>query len=674
VSWEGKDPGEKPLKNIIRRLSCLKSSRGILAILILAPVAFLLFQGTYSPDISFIYPHGGASWIMAPSSLSTFSRTDPGEALFEKDFTLDPHPEGPIRVRLKALRKAQLYVNGRPVFPGRSGRDNWKTEIRADLSPWLRPGPNTLRVHVQNPLGPALLWLKVEGPNERVVTDETWKSGIDPESMVPAILADDTRKLPDSLNAPTPFQALQRQGPRVLLLFAFSLGLWAIGRLFFQGRRLRFLPGVTLAGITGFWVYLFFAKMALLPPDTGFDAVDHLDYLARILRKQTLPLAMDGWSMFHPPFFYLVSAAVLNMAAPLLSSTPPFLILKTIPFLCGVGNVFLAHSLGRMMFPNDPVRVFWVVLAAGTLPMNVYLSAYVGNEPLHAFLVSLALVLAVGVWRTPKTRIVPLLSLGFILGLALLTKMTAWVLIPIVGIFLFYKWFRVEREPFPHAATKLGFWLLVLGGVAGWYYLRNLIYFGHPLVVNWNLPGMLWWQDPGFHTPGYYLSFGDVLRYPYFAGFRSFWGSLYATFWGDGMIGGHAFWVNRPPIWNYDFMSITYLWALPAGGVFMVGLFRNLQAVWKGPDGVSWGETAFLLLVLYGLGIFLWYSTLKVPIYSQAKAFYALSAMGPLTWIFASGLGTVRDWLKAPNLWPVRALLFGWLGTLFILVGLSFGL
>jgi len=39
------------------------------------------------------------------------------------------------------------------------------------------------------------------------------------------------------------------------------------------------------------------------------------------------------------------------------------------------------------------------------------------------------------------------------------------------------------------------------------------IYIG---VVNWDLPEMAWWSQPGFHTWRYYAGFGEVLRLPVF--------------------------------------------------------------------------------------------------------------------------------------------------------------
>ena len=44
--------------------------------------------------------------------------------------------------------------------------------------------------------------------------------------------------------------------------------------------------------------------------------------------------------------------------------------------------------------------------------------------------------------------------------------------------------------------------LLTMLALAGWFYARNQLHFGTPLMGNWALPGadQTWWQQPGFHT------------------------------------------------------------------------------------------------------------------------------------------------------------------------------
>lgn len=125
-------------------------------------------------------------------------------------------------------------------------------------------------------------------------------------------------------------------------------------------------------------------------------------------------------------------------------------------------------------------------------------------------------------------------------------------------------------------------------------------------------------------------------------------------------------------MWNYDFMSIVYLLAIPATLIFVLGLFRTIKMAIRERELGCRIIMSFLLLSLYAVGLFILYSTLKIPIYGQAKAFYGLSIIGPISVIFALGLGMVNDWLAPPRLMAVRAIFYGSLGTLISVVYLSF--
>lgn len=333
----------------------------------------------------------------------------------------------------------------------------------------------------------------------------------------------------------------------------------------------------------------------------------------------------------------------------------------------------VAYALGRMVFKDDPLRILFVVLFAGFIPMNIYMSAYMGNEPLHAVLVGGSLVMTVHIFRSPKVGFSHMIYLGLLLGLAILTKITAWAILPVVVFCLAYKIIRIDRKKFKGVTARLISLLLVIGVISGWYYVRNIIHFGRLFVISWNLPGHLWWQDPGFHTIQYYLSFGEALRHPYFSTFHSFWDSIYSTVWGDGHIGSMAFFKDRPAVWNYDYMSAVYLLALPAAGIFLVGLFRAVRAALGKKEPSSKVIMTFLIMSVYAIGFFILFSTLWVPIYSQAKAFYGLSAIGPISIIFALGLGDIHNWLASPRLIVARTVFYGWFGTLIGVVFLSFG-
>ena len=61
------------------------------------------------------------------------------------------------------------------------------------------------------------------------------------------------------------------------------------------------LPGLLLAN-----------KLPQLAGPFGFDRDGHLEYIDYILQHKALPLADDGWQMYQPPLFYLLSTLILR--------------------------------------------------------------------------------------------------------------------------------------------------------------------------------------------------------------------------------------------------------------------------------------------------------------------------------------------------------------------------
>ncbi len=523
-----------------------KENSGEFWAVLLQPVPrrrFILSQASfscYSPDIPFLWLDSSAAWIRYPSPLSgLYPGLRGSEAIFRKIFSCQNERSEQIFIHLKSFGRAELWVN---EFPDSAGvhRENWKEGSRGQISPWLKQGANTIRVMVNNPLGPALLWMKVEGLDPPVRTDETWKVRFESDPYVQAILADDTRANPESLSIPTPLQSLSQKWVSLLLILGLTIVLFGAAPLFRKIGERESLPRIALLAIFGMWVYLFGEKMVKIGPGAGFDVGNHLAYIFYIFQNQRIPLPTEGWSMFHPPFFYLLSAGFLQIMGSFYSWDNLFPFLKIIPLLCGMGNIWVSYSFLRLVFPDDRARILGGVILAGFLPMNIYISAYVGNEPLHAFLAGCSLVIAVHILRSSEVRSPHMIYLGLLLGLAMLTKITAGALVPVVVIFLAYKMIRVDGKNLKEVASRLGLFILVMTVICGWYYIRNIIHFGRPFMINWDLPGQRWWQDPGFHTVQYYLSFGEALRHPYFSAFHSFWDALYSTFWGDGLIGGKA--------------------------------------------------------------------------------------------------------------------------------------
>jgi predicted membrane channel-forming protein YqfA (hemolysin III family) len=261
-----------------------------------------------------------------------------------------------------------------------------------------------------------------------------------------------------------------------------------------------------------------------------------------------------------------------------------------------------------------------------------------------------------------------------VVSLAVLTKYTAWIVAAVAGFFLLAGWTRVEKAPPASIAKRLALLGALVLALSGWFYARNVIHFGQVFPLNVDLPGQTqqWWSQPGYYTPAFFLRFGAVLAHPYLAGFHTAWDSFYSTLWGDGQLAGQILARARHPYWDYELMAAGYWLALPAAVLLALGAARSLRLAFRDPDAGRRAAHSFLLTLAYTLLLSVLYMTLRQPDYGQAKAFYALAAIAPLSVFFALGCGAADSWLEERGAGWVRALLYGWLGAFSAVLLLSY--
>ncbi len=626
-----------------------------------------------SPDFAILRHGRGASWIALPTEVTTGAVALPRDRRpvveFRRRFQV-PKPGLEVRGWVRAFRGFEVELNGQLVAARSWKSGNWKTPRGFQLTENLVQGENLLRVRVTNPSGPALLQLRIEAPGFSLASDTSWQAQGWQGGPLGARLADDTLRAPATLSTPTLGGALVRRWVTLLGLLVLSGGISIALRRGGLGARLgpQLLPLLGLA-LGFFWLYVFWVKAIHLPAYMGFDGPDHLAYIRFLLERRSLPLASDGAMMYHPPLFYALSAGLLSLAQ---GAADPRWLLRIIPFLSGLSQLWLARELARRLYPGDRPIEALAMLFAALLPMNLYMSAYLSNEPLHAALAGGALLVTVALLLAEQLRTGPLLLLGVLLSLAVLTKVSSLILVPSALFFLAVKAWLADRSKLRRVSLQLfgiaG--LFALG--TGWFFLRNLRAFGKPLLVNWELPGVTGWQPPGFHTPAYYLSFGEALWRPFFSSFVSFWDGMYSTFWGDGMIGGLASWSHRHPLWDYDLMLAVFLLALPASEILGYGFLAIARDSIRETSLRRRVALAFIVTTIFLSGLYLVYLTLRVPMYAMTKAVYALFIAAPLALVFARGLAELHRRLDAAGLGGPCLLLHAWAGTLAGAIMLSF--
>ena len=202
------------------------------------------------------------------------------------------------------------------------------------------------------------------------------------------VFAGAERVNPSTYAMPSPLEGLAARRNTVLVAFVLSALLF-LGARTETGRRwprrlARALPLLVALA----WSALLATTMLKIPLNIGFDAHHHVDYVDFLRERHTLPLASDGWSMFHPPVYYAPTAALVELQATLAPGSQSLLAWKLPGWLAGLASALLCWALARRLCGANTREAAFAGLFAATLPMNLYISSYVTNESLHAALAS----------------------------------------------------------------------------------------------------------------------------------------------------------------------------------------------------------------------------------------------------------------------------------------------
>jgi hypothetical protein len=417
-----------------------------------------------------------------------------------------------------------------------------------------------------------------------------------------------------------------------------------------SGRALPVSPSAFRWLLVVAWVVLAANNIEKLPLYVGFDVSAHLDYIRYLVEHRRIPLATEGWQMFQPPLYHALSALLVWLPArPLLGEDAAVPLLRLVPLACGVAQVELSYRAVRHVFPERPDLQRLGTLVGALLPINLYASQYLGNEPLTGVLVGGAIVVLLGWLRDPESALAVRSQLlaGGLLGLGLLAKPTAVLAVgpALLVLALAHTWAGRPPGVFLRAGARV---VAVIVVIAGWYYLRNWMLLGTPFVGGWDPSrGIEWWQEPGYRVPAHFLSFGEALRSPVFGGVAGLWDAEYSTLWLDGWLSAVMEYDFRPP-WNYALMLPAPWLAFAPGGAMLAGA---ATAPWRPGPGRRGVLLAAGLVAVYLVATVSLY--LQVPLYAAAKATQLLG----LTPCFAVLAAAGYEFLGRVG--AVRALLYG---------------
>ena len=185
---------------------------------------------------------------------------------------------------------------------------------------------------------------------------------------------------------------------------------------------------------------------------------------------------------------------------------------RWVSLLLGSGAVWATYLLTLELFPERR----WLALGAAAItafnPQFLFISARLGNDGAVAGFCSLALWATVRLLNQEPTGWQPL-WLGSFLGLALLSKVNAIGLLPVVALAILLK--AIRHRSLRSFVLWSGMTFGVAMIIAGWWYVRNGLLYGDPLLWRVHLE-LVPRREP---TP----TLGQLYRYEL--------GSLETSFW-----------------------------------------------------------------------------------------------------------------------------------------------
>jgi tetratricopeptide (TPR) repeat protein len=598
-------------------------------------IALLTWTVRKNPAVNFLPADRGAEWIVFPTAVDPRGHALASvDASFRREFVLNGvAPTATLSIR--AMRRAEIKINGSLVeFP--SPR-NWKQKTTIDVSSQLHAGANLIEARIFNYTGPPALWLNLTAGSLTVRSDESWEASIAGSVWQAAALASDP-KIPCCGNAVAggigTLDAIKKTWPLWVILGGTSCVFAVVWRVSVERFSTHRVERILVVVFAVFWLLLFANNTRLLPFHAGFDSAAHLKYIDYIQKHQALPLPTQGWEMCQPPLYYLIAAGSLSACKLSINDPASVFVLRALGLFFGVSQFILVFLSLRLLLP-DRSTLFGLLFAA-FLPMHLYLAHYATNELLGALLATLSLYLCLRLLKSEAPNVSQFCWIGLAIGAAMLAKATALLLLPIVLAAIAARLVFL-RAPITNSVRNVGLLLVICFAVCGWYYMWIWAKFGTPLVGNWDvITGFWWWQDPGYHTVADYLLFGRSLTHPFFSSFARFADGIYSTLWGDGLCGGLS---SLTMAWNENAIAAEYLWSLIPTALILAGATIALVRFIRKPS-----SELFLLIGFSALNAFaLIYITLKIPNYSLAKAFYALSTLMPLSCFAATAWETVTQ-------------------------------
>jgi hypothetical protein len=245
----------------------------------------------------------------------------------------------------------------------------------------------------------------------------------------------------------------------------------------------------------------------MIPLWQGPDEAAHVEYVRYIVDRHALPTVAESatestYEYYQPPLYY-ITMAFLWFATPDSPVEIQVRFFRVMNALLSLISLVASFHLARIVVPGAVEVRLAVVAFMAFLPTYVGNSSTLNNDVMSYAFASVGFLLFAGIVRSRTIRLRSAVMLGLVVGLGLLTKTT---LLPVAGAMVLGLW--VVESSRRTRAIGIAVFLLMLAVTAAPWYLRDLWFYGSPLVFgNRAITSDLWTVGQMFWT--FWAAFGE---------------------------------------------------------------------------------------------------------------------------------------------------------------------
>jgi hypothetical protein len=405
----------------------------------------------------------------------------------------------------------------------------------------------------------------------------------------------------------------------------------------------------------------------------NYDSEEHWAVVRWVAEHHRVPPVEALLEAYHPPLYYVTAAVLFNLGVSRAN-------MVWLSVTCGTIRLALLWAGLELYLPRSRVARIAALALAAVLAASVHLDGMCYGEPMSGMWITGAMLLVPAAFRRPPaTRWRVSIGLGLLLGIAMLTKVSALTIVLSLGMAAFAE-FAFSGRDWKTRCQDLAAWagmLAVCAAVCGWFYARNVRDYGEPFVTTFELPSQHWLVAEKQKVPyldrralgyvvGWNMAMYDFPYYPSTMGqyprfFPAAVASTFVDFWNFSFSGidprtPSPIWAGSRPISTRVLAASQY--AIVGGTVvFVATLVAWLLVTPRTFRRRDWGLFAILLMPLAMVSLALHFA-IQDPVdnYGVVKGAYMHFAAPPLYCLFGVAVAWSR---RKPIRWPLFAALLG---------------